>query len=125
VQVGRVGFARVELHQNTLPRKIDSHIPDSVYFHEYRAKFAHAFVAIFTLGGDLDCFNDIVIGTFRIERVAGFGFVWSRWVHHSLNVRRGGWACNFPRDWFKNAPDIPGKDTLPGRVRVDAVGQIQ
>ena len=90
VEVGRVGFARVELHQNTLPRKIDSHIPDSVYFHEYRAKFAHAFVAIFTLGGDLDCFNDIVIGTFRIERVAGFGFVWSRWVHHSLNVRRGG-----------------------------------
>jgi hypothetical protein len=125
VQVGRVGFARVELHNNTLARKIDSHIPDSVCFHEYGAKFAHAFVAIFTFGGDLDCFDNGVISALWIEWVAGFGFVWSRWVHPSLNVRCGGWACNFPRDWFKNAPDIPGKNTLPGRVRVDAVGQIQ
>ena len=48
------------------------------------AQLAHAFIAIFAFGSDLNRFQDGVIGPFRIERIGRVGFVWPGRIHHSL-----------------------------------------
>jgi len=50
-------------------------------FLKHGSEFAHAFIAIFAFGGDLDGFQDGVIGAFGVERIGWIGIVWSCRVH--------------------------------------------
>jgi hypothetical protein len=125
VQIGRVRFARVELHDHAFIRKIDNDIEYSRYFHEHWPEFADAFVAIFALGRDLDGLNDRVVGAFGIERVARFGLVGTCGVHQLGNARRALSGCNFACNWLQNAPDILGENLLAGGIRMDAIRLIQ
>jgi hypothetical protein len=77
VQIGCVRLAGVECDDDALALKIDMDALHSIDTQERRAQPAHAFVAIFPLGRDLDCFENRVIGTLRIKRVTWFRLVWS------------------------------------------------
>jgi hypothetical protein len=48
---------------------------------QHGSEFAHAFIAIFAFGRDLNGFQDGVIGAFGIERVGWIRIVWSGRVH--------------------------------------------
>lgn len=123
MQIGRVCFARVKCNDDALVAKIDFHIAYAVDFHERWAQPPHAFVAILAFGCDLDFFDNGVIGPLWIERVARFGFVWSRGIHYLLNVthRRAG---RLARDGFEYAPDILGENRLAGGIWVNPIAQI-
>ena len=122
MQIWRVGLARVECDDHAFARKIDSDIADAVNFHQYRTQFPHALIAIFAFGGDLDGFENGVIGPFGIERVARFGFVWSRGIHHLFNVTRSR-AGRLVRNGLEHMPDVFSKNLLAGSVRVNPIRQ--
>ena len=67
-------FARVEFNNHTFVRKIDNHVLDAVYFHSDWPQLPNTFVTIFAFGPDLDRFDNRVIGTLGIMRVARFHF---------------------------------------------------
>jgi hypothetical protein len=119
-----MNFAGVEFHDYPLVRKIDNNVEDPGNFHQDRSQLAHAFVAIFAFGRDLDLFDNRVIGPLRIKRIARLRFVWSRRVHQLRNVRRGLSGRNFARDRFENAPDIFRENLLPGRIWMHMVRLI-
>jgi hypothetical protein len=123
VQIGRVRFARVERDDDAFTREIDGDIAHAVNFHQHRAQFSYARIAIFAFSCDLDCFENGVIGPFGIERVARFGFVWSRGIHHLLNVARRR-VGRLPRDGFEHTPDILGENFLAGGIWVNPIAQI-
>jgi len=123
VQVWSVGFARVECDDEAFTRKIDGDIAHAVNFHQHRAQFSYALIAIFAFSCALDFFDNGVIGAFWIERVARLGFVWSRGIHHLLNVTRAR-AGRLPRDGFEHAPDILGENFLAGGIWVNPIAQI-
>jgi len=77
-------LAGVELHPNdddALVREIDHHILHATDFHQGGTQLAHAFIAIFPFGCDLDRFQDRMIGPSRIKRIARFRIIWSCRVH--------------------------------------------
>ncbi len=81
-------LARIKRDDDALMLEIDSDMAHSLNFHERRSQLANAFIAIFTFGGDLDRFQDGVIGPLWIERVGWIRFVWSCRVHLFLYVTR-------------------------------------
>jgi hypothetical protein len=125
VQVWRVNFTRVESHDYSLVGKIDNDIENTGHFHQHWPQSAHAGIAIFILGCDLDRFDNSVIGPFRIKRIAWFGFVWASRVHHLLNARRCLSGRNFAGNWLEDAPNVLGHDSLAGGVRMHVVGLIE
>src|SRR5580700_10614139 len=81
MQIGCVRLSRVKRDEDALAFKIDVHLLHAVNFHERRAQLAHAFVAVFAFGRDLDRFQNRMIGVFEIMRIARVWIVWSGWVH--------------------------------------------
>jgi len=124
VQIGRVNFARVEFHDYSLVGKIDNDIEDARHFHQHWPQSAHAGIAIFTFGCDLDRFDNGVIGPFRVKWIAWFGFVWASRVHHLLNARRCLSGRNFAGDWLEYVPNGLGQDSLAGCVWMNSIGLI-
>ena len=109
MEIGGVRFAGVECHDDALMFEVDFYVTDSINFHERSAELSYAFVAIFAFGCDLDRFQDRVIGSLGIKRVARVGIVWSCRVHSlSLsNVR--GWLCGrLSRNRLQHTPDVFG-----------------
>jgi hypothetical protein len=118
-----VRFARVKCDDDALTRKIDGDIAYAANFHQHRAQFSYALIAILAFGCDLDFFDNGVIGPLWIERVARFGFVWSRGIHHLLNVTRRR-VGRLPRDGSEHAPNILGENFLAGGIWVNPIAQI-
>ena len=65
MQIGGMRFARVERNDHALVREVDFYILYSGDVRQHRSQFAHTLVAIFTFRGDLDLFQDRVVGPFR------------------------------------------------------------
>ena len=80
-------FAGVKPHYYAGPLRIDFHSAHTLEFQQRLAQSAHAFVAIFAFGCDLDRLDDGFISVNWHKRIARLGFVWSRWVHQLLNAR--------------------------------------
>ena len=74
-------FAGIECDEDAVVPEIDFHIPHAFDFHEWCAQLSHTFVAIFAFGSDLDRFQNRVIRTLGIKRVARVGIVGSCGVH--------------------------------------------
>ena len=74
--------ARVKGDDNAFRRRIDLYLLDATDSHEWFAQFANAFVAIFALRRDLNCFQYRMIGALRIVRVS--------WIHYLIYARRSG-----------------------------------
>jgi len=92
-----VSFAGIEFHNYALAFKIDGDILHAADPHKQRPKFAHALVAIFTFGRDLDRFDNRMIRAFGIVRIV--------WFHQLSNAARSLGGC-FARDRLENTPDI-------------------
>ena len=75
---------RVKRDDDTLMLQIDFYILHASNSFQQGSQLAHTIIAIFAFGGDLDRFQDGVIGPLGIERVGWIGFVWSCGVHGSL-----------------------------------------
>ena len=58
-------FARIESDNNAFVREIDFYIFHPRNVNQQRSQFAHAFITIFTFGGDLDRFQNSLVGGFR------------------------------------------------------------
>ena len=81
VEIGRVRLARVKCDDDPLMTEINFHTLYTFDFPERPAQLSHAFVAIFAPGCDVDRFQDRVIGSFGIKRIARVGIVGSGRVH--------------------------------------------
>lgn len=81
MQVRRVRFAHVEGHDDSPVLGIDFYRAHSTDPHERFTEIAHALVALFTLGRDLDGLENGMISVFGEEGAGRVGIVWSRWVH--------------------------------------------
>src|SRR5882724_912005 len=77
-------FAGIERDDHAFMLKIDFYVFHPGNFLQYRAQLAHAFIAIFAFSGDLDRFQDRVVGSFREKRIGWIGIVWSRRIHRFL-----------------------------------------
>ncbi len=79
-------FAWIECYDYALVREIDSYVfhPGNVLQHW--SQFAHAFIAIFTFRGDLDCFQNRVVGALRRKGIGRIGISWSCRVHRVFFV---------------------------------------
>ena len=74
-------LACVERDDHALMLEIDSYVFHPGNLLERRSQLAHTLIAIFALGGDLDRFQDRMIGPFGIKRIGWIRIVWSSWVH--------------------------------------------
>lgn len=74
-------LACIKCDDDALMLEIDFDMADSLNFHERPAQLANALIAIFAFGGNLDRFQNCVIGPFRIERIGWVRIVWSCRVH--------------------------------------------
>jgi len=72
---------RVKRDDDTLMLQIDFYIFHASNFLQHRSQLAHTIIAIFAFGGDLDRFQDGVIGPLRSEWVGWVRIVWSCGVH--------------------------------------------
>lgn len=81
-------LARIKRDDDALMLEIDFDMAHSLNFHERRSQLANAFIAIFTFGGNLNRFQDGVIGPFRIERIGRIRIIWSCRVHLFLYLTR-------------------------------------
>ena len=77
-------FARVKRDDDALMLEIGLYVFHSSNFLQHGSEFAHAFIAIFAFGRDLDGFQDGVIGAFREKRIGWIRIVWSCRVHRVL-----------------------------------------
>jgi hypothetical protein len=77
-------FARVKRDDDALMLEIGLYVFHSSNFLQHGPKLAHAFIAIFAFGRDLNGFQDGVIGAFREKRIGWIRIVWSCRVHRSL-----------------------------------------
>ena len=68
-------FSRIKCNDHALALEIDFYILHAVDFHQDGAQLAHAFVAIFAFGCDLDCFQNGVLRAFREKRIGWIGIV--------------------------------------------------
>jgi hypothetical protein len=53
---------------------------------QHRSQFAHAFIAIFTFGGDFDRFQNSVVGAFREKWIGRIGISRSCSIHRACFV---------------------------------------
>jgi len=81
MKIGRMRLARVECDDNALVLQIDFYIFHASNSFKYGPKFTHTFIAIFAFSGDLDRFQDGVIGPLGSEWVSWVRVVWSCGVH--------------------------------------------
>ena len=81
MKLRRMCFACIKRDDDALMPEINFHVLHAFDFHEWRAQLSHAFVAIFAFGCDLDRFQNRVIGTFGIKRIARVWIVWPCGVH--------------------------------------------
>jgi len=91
VQIGRMRFARIEGDNHALRRDIDCYVLNCGNVLQHWSQFVHAFIAIFTLSGDFDRFQNRVVCAFRKKRIGRIGFSRSCRVHSVffvLNVTR-------------------------------------
>ena len=94
MKIGRMRFSRVKCDDHTLVFEIDFHVFHPENFLQHRSQLAHALIAIFAFGPDLDCFQDRVISPFGIEWIGWVRLVWSRGVHcFFINVRQARSGC--------------------------------
>jgi hypothetical protein len=77
-------FARVKRDDDALMLEIGLYVFHSSNFPQHGSEFAHAFIAIFAFGRDLDGFQDGVIGAFREKGICRVRIVWSCRVHRDL-----------------------------------------
>jgi hypothetical protein len=84
MKVGRMRFARVKRDDDALMLEIGLYVFHSSNFLQHGSEFAHAFIAIFAFGRDLDGFQDGVIRTIREKRIGWIKIIWSRRVHRFL-----------------------------------------
>ena len=68
-------FARIERDDYALVPEIDFYMLNPRNVLQQRSQFAHAFITIFTFRGDLDRFQNSVVGAFRKNGSAGSGSV--------------------------------------------------
>ncbi len=153
VQIGRMRFARIECYDYALVRKIDFYVLNSGNILQHRSQFAHALIAIFTFSGDLDRFQNSVVGAFREKWIGRIGISRSCRVHRvflrfscasgpavvflrspsvlfarlNSKARAGTLAllCHFACHRFEHTPNVFSKDLLTGCIRVNAIAQIQ
>jgi len=145
-------FARVKRDDDALMLEIGLYVFHSSNFLQHGSELAHAFIAIFAFGRDLDGFQDGVIGAFREKRICRVRIVWSCRVHRVLiflNLTRHRRAAlrnaalmltartsahterrlrvrrHFARDGLEHVPDRFGKNLLAGCVWMNSIGQIQ
>jgi hypothetical protein len=76
--------ARVKRDDDALMLEIGLYVFHSSNFLQHGSEFAHAFIAIFPFGRDLDGFQDSVIGAFWEKRIGWIRIVWSCRVHRFL-----------------------------------------
>ena len=81
MKIRRMCFACIKRDDDALMFEVDFYVADSIDFHERSAEFSHAFVAIFAFDGDLDRFQNRVIGAFGIKRITRVWIVWPCGVH--------------------------------------------
>jgi len=62
MQIGRMGFARVEREDHALVLQVDFHILHSGNLLQHRSQLAHALIAIFPFSRDFDRFQNGVAG---------------------------------------------------------------
>ena len=86
MKIGRMRPTRVKRDDDTLMLQIDLYILHAGNFLQYRSQLADTIIAIFAFSGDLDRFQDGVIGPFRSEWVGWVMIVWSCRVHLFLLV---------------------------------------
>jgi hypothetical protein len=102
-------FARVKRDDDALMLEIDFYAFYAGDFLQHRPQLAHAVIAIFAFGGNLNRLQNCVIGPFRIERVGGIRIAWSCRVHRfgfSLtNARQPRNGC-LVRDLFERTPEL-------------------
>jgi len=84
-----MNLARIESYGYPLSFRIGDNVAHAFYFHERLAQLAHAFVAIFSLGRDFNCFYDRLVTVQRNERIGRIRIVWSRRVHPLYSTRAG------------------------------------
>src|SRR4029077_352804 len=76
VKIGRMRFSRVERDDYALMLEIDSYVFHPGNLLERRSQLAHTLIAIFAFGGDLDRFQDRMIGPFGVEGIGCIGDDW-------------------------------------------------
>src|SRR6516162_6216875 len=81
MQIGRMRFARVERNDHALVREVDFYILHAGDVRQHRSQFAHTFIAIFTFRGDLDRFQNSLVGAFRKKWIGWIGISRSCRVH--------------------------------------------
>ena len=74
-------FARIERDHYALVPQIDFYILNPRNVLQQRSQFADAFITIFTFHGDLDRFQNSVVGAFRKEWIGWIGITRSCRVH--------------------------------------------
>jgi hypothetical protein len=86
MQIRRMRLARIESYDHPLVREIDFYVSHSGNILQHRSQFADALIAIFTLRGDLDRFQDRVVGAFGKKWISRVGIRRSCRVHRNLVV---------------------------------------
>jgi hypothetical protein len=78
-------FTRVKRDNDALMLEIDLYVMHTFNFHERRAQLSQRTMVIFAFGGDLDRFQNGVIGPFGIEWIGRVRIVWSCRIHGSFD----------------------------------------
>jgi len=81
MQIGRMGFARVEREDHALVLQVDFHILHSWNLPQYRSQFAHALIAIFPFSCDFDRFQNGIAAALRKKWIGRIGISRSCGVH--------------------------------------------
>jgi len=84
MQIGHMRFACIERDEYAFMLQIDFYIVHPGNVLQQRSQFAHALVAIFTFGRNLDRFPNGVIRVFRKKWISRIGISGSCGVHGDL-----------------------------------------
>ena len=81
MQIGRMGFARVEREDHALALEVHFHISHSGNPLQHRSQFAHALIAIFPFSRDFDRFQDGIAAALPKKWIGRIGISRSCGVH--------------------------------------------
>jgi len=86
MQIGRMGFARVEREDHALALEVHFHISHSGNPLQHRSQFAHALIAIFPFSRDFDRFQDGIAAALPKKWIGRIGISRSCRVHRVLII---------------------------------------
>jgi hypothetical protein len=115
VKIGRVRLAGIERDDHAFVLEIDFYILHAFDFHKRSAQPSRSLMVILPFGGDLNGFQDGVIGAFREKRIGWIWVSWSCRIHRfSLsNVRRQRSGCLLHAVIFTEVKDLTLDDGSP------------